>query len=37
LILSEQINKNQILELPLVKKGFYLLKTNDKQERILIH
>jgi hypothetical protein len=37
LILSELINKNQILELPLVKKGFYLLKTNDKQERILIH
>ncbi|MBL6657084.1 MAG: T9SS type A sorting domain-containing protein [Flavobacteriales bacterium] len=37
MILRDKVIKNQPLELPLVKKGFYLLKTNDKQERILIH
>lgn len=37
LILSQWLNKNQALELPLLKKGLYLLRTNNKQERILIH
>ncbi len=36
LMLKDVVNKNQRLELPFLKKGFYLLKTNDKQEKILI-
>jgi len=36
LIFRERINNNQELELPILKKGFYLLKTIDKQEKILI-